>query len=205
MALDTLGVVSREYRKRLLLRNLINSDEPQRLFDLGLAILLPQQYTTQQSENRQFIASAISIKNLIDNTFRGGGGGPSNNPSTRAFIQQDYTYDKPYIKGDVAGLRNAADQIVENPPSDRKTYDVTAFKTPLNISTDTGGDQDIPTTQELKSQIQSSTGIKQFYWEKNDTFEIGDKKDLLSFTQSILKNYKSGSIGEVIDQTKTRI
>ena len=30
MALDTLGVVSREYRKRLLLRNLINSDDPDR-------------------------------------------------------------------------------------------------------------------------------------------------------------------------------
>ena len=65
MALDTLGVVSNEYRKRLLLRNLVNSDDPTRLFNLGLAMVVPQQYTTQQSDSRQFIATAISIKNFI--------------------------------------------------------------------------------------------------------------------------------------------
>jgi len=177
MALDTLGVVSNEYRKRLLLRNLVNSDDPSRLFNLGLAMLLPQQYTTQMSDSRQFVATAISIKNLIKNTFQGGGGGTSDNPSTRAFIQQDYTYDKPYTGGEVPGLRNAADEIIENPPAQRQTYNISKYDKALKINGAGTGSQNIPDKQKLKQTTSTNSDIKQYYWQKDDQSEIGDKKD----------------------------
>tara|TARA_R110002110_G_scaffold147315_4_gene337847 strand:+ start:86 stop:3190 length:3105 start_codon:yes stop_codon:yes gene_type:complete len=206
MALDTLGVVSNEYRKRLLLRNLVNSDDPSRLFNLGLAMLLPQQYTTQQSDSRQFVATAISIKNLIKNTFQGDGSGIGDNTTSRAFVNQDYTYNKPYPLGvgDNEPLRNAEEQITEFPPTQRKTYDVGAFDKALNINGQGVDTQNIPDKQKLKRTTNTNSDVSQFYWKKDDQFEIGDKKDLLSFTQSLLKNYKSDSIGKVIDQSQTR-
>lgn len=206
MALDTLGVVSNEYRKRLLLRNLVNSDDADRLFHLGLAMTIPQQYTTQQSDTRQFIATAISIKNLIKNTFEGGGGGIGDNTTSRAFINQDYTYNKPYPLGshDNEPLRNAEDQITEFPPPQRKTYNVDAYDKELNISNSKGGGQNMTTPDSLDKKVDPTKGISQFYWKQDNTFKIGDKKDLLSFTQSLLKNNTAGSVGQIIDQTITQ-
>ena len=206
MALDTLGVVSNEYRKRLLLRNLANSDDSDRVFNLGLAMLLPQQYTTQQSDTRQFIATAISIKDLIKNTFQGGGEGIGDNTTSRAFVNQDYTYNKPYPLGvgDNEPLRNAGEEITEFPPTQRKTYDVADFDKALKINGQGTDNQNIPDKQKLKRTTSTNSNISQFYWKKDDKFEIGDKKDLLSFTQSLLKNYKSDSIGKVIDQSQSR-
>ena len=206
MALDTLGVVSGEFRKRLLLRNLANSDDAERITNLGVAIAIPQQYTSQQSDTRQFISTAISIKNLIDNTFKGNGG-QSANVTTRAFVSQDYTYDQPYplqAKNNEP-LRDASEEIITDPPPQRSTYDVGGFDKQLNINTNNPATQNIPNTSQMKQKTSTDSKISDFYWKKDDAFVVEkDKKDLLSFTQSLLKNYKSDSIGKVIDQTQTR-
>jgi len=195
MALDTLGVVSGEYRKRLLLRNLVNSDDPDRIAELGLAMLIPQQYTTQQSDNRQFIASAISIKNFINSTFKGDGTGESNS-SMRAFTSQDYTYSRQYPSSKNDDLQQYS---IEPLVPQRNTFKVSEWKpnTYPKISNNMGGGQDM-------SKPQVDGILKDNYWEQNNKFQLGDKKDLLSFTQSLLKNYSSDSVGKVIDQTQTR-
>ena len=165
----------------------------------------------QQSDTRQFISTAISIKNLIKNTFtRRGGMVLADNTTPRAFTQQDYTYDRPYITGDVEGLRNA-DQTgsvgQKNAPPDRKTYDVSKFADKLAQQYNSKTSQNIPSTADLKSQSQTSD-ISQFYWKKDGTItdpQRFDDKNLLSFTQEIVKNTPglSQSIGEVIDQSST--
>ena len=192
MAIDSLGISANEYRRKLLLRNLVNSDDGDRIVNLTTAIAVPQQYTTQQSDLKQFVSSAISIKDLVEKTFKGEGN--IENTSTRSFINQDYTSNRPYPLGTNDNSPLQETNIVDDPETliKRGTYEPGS----ISINSNT------PQTQGLSKAGQSGV-LEKGYWEQNNNFNKGNKRDLLSFTQDLLKGVNSSSVGKVIDQTQT--